>query len=110
MKINPRQIEKLAKQMGISTKQIEAEEVIIKTPEKEIVIANPTVSRMNIMGQDTFQISGEVRERDREPFSAEDIKTVMDQTGASEDEVRHVLNETMGDLAQSILVLKKKRQ
>ncbi len=108
MKINPRQIEKLAKQMGISTKQIEAEEVIIKTPEKEIVIANPSVSRMNIMGQDTFQISGEVRER--ESLSAEDIKTVMDQTGASEDEVRHVLNETMGDLAQSILVLKKKRQ
>ena len=110
MKINPKQIEKIAKQMGISTKQIDAEEVVIRTAEKEIVIRNPTVSKMNMMGQETFQISGEVIEMEREPFSSEYVKTVIDQTGATEEDVRRVMQETLGDMARTILILKKKKE
>ena len=51
MKLNPRQIEKAMKRMGIQADQIEAEEVIIKTPEKDIVISSPQVTKMNMMGQ-----------------------------------------------------------
>ena len=110
MRLNPRQIEKAMKRMGIQASQIEAEEVIIKTPDKEIVISNPQVAKVNMMGQETWQITGEVSEREREAFSEEDVKMVVNQTGASEDEVKHVLQQTQGDLAQAILKLKKEKK
>jgi len=110
MRINPRQLEKMAKRMGIQAVPIEAEEVIIRTPDKDLVVRNPQVSKVNMMGQETLQITGEIVEQPRasaEPFTEEDIKTVMDQTGASEEEAKQALEETNGDLAQSILKLKK---
>ncbi|MCK4335848.1 MAG: nascent polypeptide-associated complex protein, partial [Candidatus Aenigmarchaeota archaeon] len=65
MKINPKQMERMMKQMGMQMSQIDAEEVIIKTPDKEIVISNPQVSKVKAMGQETFQITGEISERPR---------------------------------------------
>ena len=109
MKINPRQLEKMAKKMGMQMAEIEAEQVIIKTPEKDIVITNPQVSKVNVMGQETFQVSGEVSERSREPFTNEDIETVISQTGASREEVMQALRETHGDLAESIMRIKKNK-
>jgi len=106
MRLNPKQIEKAMKRMGVQTQEIEAEEVIIRTKDKEIVISNPQVAKVNMMGQDTFQISGEVSEHPKEKFSSEDIKMVMEQTNATEDEARKALEET-GDIAESILKLKK---
>ncbi|MFC2143825.1 nascent polypeptide-associated complex protein [Candidatus Aenigmatarchaeota archaeon] len=107
MKINPRQMEKMMKRMGIQSVSIEAEEVVIKTPEKDIVIRNPQVSRVNAMGQDTFQISGDVEEREKEGFSSEDVETVMEQAGVSEEDAISALKET-NDLADAIMKLKKK--
>jgi len=108
MRINPKQLEKMARKMGMQTEQIDAEEVIIKTPENEIVISNPQVARVNMMGQDTFQISGDVSERSREKFSEEDIKMIMEQAGVSEAEARAALEET-NDMAEAILRLKSKK-
>ena len=108
MKINPRQLEKMAKKMGMQMAEIEAEQVIIKTPEKEIIVTNPQVSKVNVMGQETFQISGDVTERSRQPFTEEDIETVINQTGATREEVTAALRETQGDLAESIMRIKKK--
>ena len=107
MKINPRQMEKMMKKMGIQSVSIDAEEVIIRTPDKDIVVKNPQVSRVNAMGQDTFQISGDVEEKDREGFSAEDVETVMEQAGVSEEEAIAALKET-NDLADAIMKLKNK--
>jgi len=110
MKINPKQIEKMARKMGIEAKPIDATEVIIKTPGKEIVISNPQVSRVNMMGQDTWQVSGDVSERESAPaekFTDDDVKMVVQQTGASDDEARSALEETNGDIAEAILRLKK---
>lgn len=106
MKLNPKQIEKAMKRMGIQSQEIEAEEVIIKCSDKEIVITNPQVSKVNMMGQDSFQIVGEVSERSGGGISEDDVKMVMDQTGCSEEEARKSLEET-GDIAESILKLKK---
>ena len=105
MKINQRQIEKAMKRMGIRAQEIDAEEVIIRTREKDIVISNPSVSRVNMMGQDTFQVSGEVSESER-GVSEEDVRMVASQAGVSEDEARQALTET-GDMAEAILRLKK---
>ena len=108
MKINPRQLEKMAKRMGIQATPIPADEVIIKTPEADIVITNPQVSKVNMMGQETYQITGDVSERPKEAFSEDDVSMVMEKTGATREEVEKALTETNGDLATSILKLKKK--
>lgn len=108
MKLNPKQIEKMAKKMGLQTEEIEAEEVIIKTAEKEIVISNPNVARLNMMGQESFQITGEISERES-GVPEEDVKTVAEQTGVSEEEAKQALEETNGDLAEAILKLKKNK-
>jgi nascent polypeptide-associated complex subunit alpha len=105
MKINPKQLEKMAKKMGIQSTEIDAEEVIIRTKKKEIIITNPQVSKVNMMGQDTFQISGDVEERDSE-FSEEDLRLIIEQTGATPQEAAEALGET-GDIAQAIVKLKK---
>lgn len=93
------------KQMGMQAEEIPAEEVVIKVHDKTIVIANPQVTKVNVMGQDTFQITGEIREEAGEKFTPEDLKMVMDQTGATEQQARAALEET-GDLAGAIMKLK----
>ena len=105
MKINQRQLEKAMKRMGMQATQIDAEEVVIKTPDKDIVISNPSVTLMNAMGQQSFQIIGDVEERGKEKFSDDDVKMIMDKTGASEAAARNALSEE-GDLASAILKLK----
>ena len=107
MKINPRQLEKMAKRMGINAVPVEASEVIIKSGEREIVISNPQVSRVNMMGQDTWQITGEASEREAANYSEEDIKTVANQTGTGLDAAENALKETGGDLAEAIMKLKE---
>lgn len=108
MKINPKQLEKAMRYMGIKTENIEAEEVIIKAADKEIVITNPQIAKVNMGGQATFQISGEISEREKERFSKEDIRMIMEKTGCSEDEARQALEDT-GDIAEAILRLKGRK-
>ena len=54
--INQKQIEKVMKQMGVKQETIDADEVIIKTPEKNIVVKNPNVVKVNMQGNESFQI------------------------------------------------------
>ncbi|NIO21520.1 MAG: nascent polypeptide-associated complex protein [Candidatus Aenigmarchaeota archaeon] len=106
MKINPRQMERMMKQMGMQMSHIDAEEVIIKTSDKEIVISNPEVSKVNVMGKETFQITGEISERSREEISDEDVEMVAEQAGVSSEEAKAMLEETK-DIAEAIVKLKK---
>ena len=62
-RMNPRMMKKLQKQLQNSTEEIDATEVIIRTKEKELYFSNPSVSAMNLMGQQTYQIVGEPQER-----------------------------------------------
>ncbi len=114
MKINPRQMERAMRRMGMKMDQIDAEEVIIKSADKEIVISNPQVTKVNVGGQDTFQIVGDVSEREPESpeneSNEDDVRVVMDRTGASEDEARNALEESEGDLAQAIIKLKTEKK
>jgi nascent polypeptide-associated complex subunit alpha len=108
--MNPRKMGQMMKKMGIQQVEIPATEVIIKTEEKDLIITNPQVSKVNMMGQETFQITGEVHEQEKSTapeISEEDIKTVAEQTGCSEETAKTTLEETEGDLAEAILKLKK---
>ena len=105
-KINPKQMQGMMKKLGMKQEEIEAEEVIIKCKDKQLRFINPEVSKINAMGQETFQIIGDYEEEDIELFNEDDIKTVMEQTGCSEEEAKSAL-EKEGDLAKAILKLKK---
>lgn len=107
--MNPRDVQKAMKKLGIKQEEIEATKVIIKTNDKEIVINNPQVSKVNMMGQETFQIVGQPEEH---PISSEpeinedDIKTVMEQTSATEEQAKDAIEKNEGDLAKAIMELK----
>ena len=102
--IDPRQMDALMKKMGIKSQSIDAEEVVIKGP-KTIVIKEPQVTMMEVQGQKTFQISGRVEESVEE--NEDDLKVIMEQTGASEEEARKALDDSQGDIAEAIIKLKK---
>ena len=95
------------KRMGIQAQEIPATEVVIKTPEKDIVITSPHVSRVNMMGQETFQITGNVhmREKQAEEISEEDIKTVALQAKVTLEDAKAALEQSQGDLAEAIMKL-----
>jgi len=107
--MNPRQMQQVMKRMGIQQTEIEAKEVIIRTAEKELVFSNPHVAKINMMGQQTYQIVGEPEERalSSEPeISEEDIKTVMEQAGVERKTALAAIKKHKGDLAEAILELK----
>ncbi len=108
--MNSRKAAQMMKKMGIQQVEIPATEVVIKTPEKEIIITEPQVSKVNMMGQETFQITGNINERQlstKPEINEEDIKTVMEQANVTEEEAKKAIEDSEGDLAKAILSLKK---
>ena len=105
--MNARKMNKMMQRMGVQQQDIDAEQVIIKCKDKEIIINNPQVAKINLMGQQTIQIVGDIEERSLEKFNEDDVKTVMEQAEVNEDEAREALEKSNGDLAEAILSLKK---
>ncbi|HLC87360.1 MAG TPA: nascent polypeptide-associated complex protein [Candidatus Nanoarchaeia archaeon] len=104
--INPKKMQAVMKQMGISQEDIDASRVIIEKPDNtKIVINSPSVTKINMHGQETFQIAGDITEESADKFSQEDIETIMEKTGSSEELARQTLEEVDGDLAEAILRL-----
>jgi|TARA_B100001750_G_C15278530_1_gene481235 nascent polypeptide-associated complex subunit alpha len=110
-RMNPRMMKKLQKQLQSSTEEIDATEVIIRTKEKELHFSNPSVSAMNLMGQQTYQIVGEPQERslggeeDSQSIPNEDIELVASQAGVSNEEAQAALEECGGEPAEAIIKL-----
>ena len=104
-----KQMERQMKKMGMKMEELEGvREVIIRFDEKELVIDNPNVSLMNVMGQETYQIEGKAREVELEyevEIPDEDIEMVANSAGVSEEEARAALEECKGDLAEAIMKL-----
>lgn len=109
--MNPRKMQQMMRQLGVQQTEIPATEVIIKTEDTQITIRNPTVVKVNMMGQETLQISGEMEEEalsTTPDISEEDVKTVMEQAHVSKETARKAITEANGDLAQAILHLQSK--
>jgi len=103
--LSPEKMEKLLRQLGITTEPIEATEVVIKTTSGEIRIENPEVIKTNIKGKIVFQVSGKLEE---EPFSEDDVKIVMEESGCKDVElIKKTLRETKGDIVEAIMRLKQ---
>lgn len=106
MKINPQLLKQTMKRMGIRQENIDATQVIIKTPSKNLIINNPNVQKIYMGGEESLQITGDIEE---ETITGDDIKTVSEQAGVSEEEARLALKKTNGDLAEAILYFKKRK-
>ncbi len=105
--INPKMMKKAMKQMGMKQEDLDAEEVIIKLKDKELIIRDPQVAKVEVMGQETFQVSGSIEERSLEKFKEEDVETVKNQANCSEEEAKKALEETNGNIAEAIIKLKE---
>tara|TARA_Y100000310_G_C20326011_1_gene643024 strand:- start:75 stop:398 length:324 start_codon:yes stop_codon:yes gene_type:complete len=103
--MNPKAVKQAMKKMGIKQENIDAHEVIIKTSDKNIIIRNPSVQKVNMMGEDSFQISGQVSEES--PINEDDINTVMEQASCSKEKALEALEKSNGDLAEAIMSLQE---
>ena len=121
--LNPRKMKQMMNQMGIDLEDIDAEEVIIRTDEEELVFHDADVQRMDAQGQQTYQIVGEPDTRPRgegggettasggddadaggsggSEFSEQDVEIVAQRAGVPEETARETLEET-GDLAAAV--------
>jgi len=107
--MSPKKMKGMLKSMGIDIDELEGvKEVIIKMPDKEIIIENPSVAIMEAQGNKTFQISGDVKEKSLGPVIPDtDIELVIAQTGVDPEQAKAALVEAKGDLAAAILKLAK---
>ncbi|MBS3136094.1 nascent polypeptide-associated complex protein [Candidatus Woesearchaeota archaeon] len=109
--MNPRMLKQAMKKMGVQQQEIDAKEVIIVTEDKKIIFRNPSVSKVNMMGQESWQIVGssEEEEIDSSPeINEDDINTVVEQTGVSEEMAKEAITKNKGDLAAAIMDLQNK--
>ena len=115
-RVNPRDAKRMMQRMGMNMEGVDdVEEVIIRTPSKEIVIEGPEVAIVQMQGQKIFQVAGgSVTERAPQrktsaspaaTVSEEDVQLVAGQTGKGVDAARRALIECEGDLAKAILLL-----
>jgi len=103
---DPKKMQAAMKQLGMSQEEIPSSKVTIeKTDGSKIVVENPSVMKLTIQGQESFQVSGNVKEE--LGISEEDIRTVMEKTGAGREEVKKTLESVNGDLAEAVLKLSK---
>ncbi|EMA46430.1 nascent polypeptide-associated complex protein [Halococcus morrhuae DSM 1307] len=113
-------MQQMMKQMGIDIEEIDAEEIIIRTGDEELVFDDAEVQRMDAQGQATYTITGEPESRsadeeaiplgegdddaedgtDRIPDS--DVDIVAQRTDASPEEAREALDAEDGDLAAAV--------
>jgi nascent polypeptide-associated complex subunit alpha len=119
--MNPRKMKQMMKQMGIDVTEIDAEEVVIRTADEELVFEDAQVTRMDAQGQETYQIVGEAESRERgtgadesagaiedaeddaeSDIREDDVEIVAQRAGVSAEEAREALEATDGDLAAAI--------
>ena len=107
--LNPKKMQAVMKQMGIQQQEIDANRVIIEKDDGNIIINNPSVTKVNMQGQENFQISGDIEEQEAEEEitddSEADIKTIMEKCNCLEQEAKIAYEKSNQDLAEAILSL-----
>ncbi|MEM3074590.1 MAG: nascent polypeptide-associated complex protein [Candidatus Pacearchaeota archaeon] len=104
--LDPKKMQAVMKQMGISQEEINALRVIIEKTNGKIIIENPSVIKIKMHGNESFQISGDVSEETiEEGINEEDVKIIMEKTGVSKIDAKKSLEKHNGDLAEAIMDL-----
>ncbi len=102
--IDPKKMQAMMKQMGIKQEEIEATRVIIERADGRIVIDSPSIQKITMQGNDSWQITGEARE-DEVGIKESDVLLVMEKTGKKKEEATKALKESNGDIAEAIMSL-----
>jgi len=109
--LNPKKMQKMMQQLGMSMDEIDASEVVIKkTDGTEIRISNPQVTKMLVQGKEMYQIAGNAEASEGEAgveINDEDVEMISSQTGATADDATAALQAANGDLAKAILDLQE---
>jgi nascent polypeptide-associated complex subunit alpha len=120
--INPKQLQKQMRSMGIDVQDIEdVKQVIIRTATKEIIFNDAQVTVMDARGMKSYQVVGTPEERPiqqaaigtQSPEAPQgpveipdaDIMLVAQQAKVSRDVAKKALEEAKGDLAEAIMKL-----
>jgi len=104
--MNPNQMKKIMKQMGMKSSELNANRVVIESDSGNLIIEQPQVTVMEIQGKKTYTILGNEKE-ETAGVPEEDVKMVAEQTGKTEEEAKTALEEANGDLAEAIQKLKE---
>lgn len=112
--IDPRTMKNLMAKMGIKSSEISAERVVIEASDKNIIIENPQVTKIEAQGTVSFQISGEISENAKAlqvNITDDDIDLVAEKTGVTDKElIKNKLVEEKGDIAKTILDLTNEKE
>ena len=106
--MSPKALASAMKRMGIQQEEVPAEEVVIRLKDCDLIFAQPNLTKINMMGQETYQLIGHAEKRKRSTaveISEEDIKAVMEQAKADRAQAHAALQRTNGDIAQAIIDL-----
>ncbi|HOP09237.1 MAG TPA: nascent polypeptide-associated complex protein [Candidatus Methanofastidiosa archaeon] len=106
--MNPRQMEKMMKQMGMKQKEIKAKRIIVETDEGNLVFDSPSLTEIIVQGQSTFQLTGRYRiEQIQKELEIPDgdVELVCQQTGVSKEKALEALKGSNGDIAEAIVSL-----
>lgn len=121
-KVNPKEMKKMMKRMGIDVDIEEVQDAVrvrIETSSgRTLVVEDPQVTIMKMKGQSIIQIVGDVveelaeekREEEKIEIKEEDVELVALEAGVSLEEAKQALIFTKGDLAQAILLLQSKKR
>ena len=104
--MNAAKMQGMMKKMGISQTPLNVKKVIFEIEDGDLVIDDPSVIKVMMQGQETYQVSGKAHEEDLKSFSEEDVAMVIEKTEKSGDEVRAALEVSDGDIAEAIMNLK----
>src|SRR3989338_10856897 len=100
--IDPKKMQAMMKQMGIKQEEIDALRVVIETADKNIIIEPANVQKVVMQGQESWQVTGEMREESKEEeIKDEDIELVAEKTGKSIEDARKALESVNGDIAEA---------
>ncbi|MBD3397603.1 nascent polypeptide-associated complex protein [Candidatus Micrarchaeota archaeon] len=99
--MDPKQMARMMKQMGINTEEVAAERVIIETADEKMVVEPAQVTKISMQGQTSFQISGNVRTE--QSLKDEDIELVMEKAGCTREQATEALTKSGGDIAEAII-------
>lgn len=120
--INPKQLQKQMRAMGIDVSDIDdVKQVIIRTATKEIVFNDAQVTVMDARGMKSYQVVGTPEERPIQQAAIgaqapevtqgpveipeEDVTLVATQAKVSKDMAKKALEASKGDLAEAIMKL-----
>ncbi|MCL5442062.1 MAG: nascent polypeptide-associated complex protein [Candidatus Marsarchaeota archaeon] len=109
--MDPRALKSLMSKMGIKSSEVNADSVTIACSDRDILISNPQVTRIEAQGMVSFQISGDIEEKEKSvnvEITDEDIRMVMEKAGIDDrDKAERALKDTNGDIAEAIMRIKE---